>query len=272
MELKKITLTTPEHVSLNFNLAGLGSRAAAHMLDWLFLGLIYTGLMLSFIFFMARMDVFTYFNQYIGGYFTAFLVVISFILGWGYFALFEFFTSGRTPGKKLMGIRVIQDNGQSLTFLSALVRNLFRIIDFLPSFYLLGIILIFFQAKYQRIGDIAAGTIVVYQQTQRQKKAPALPGRKNGSNPQPNKQLLDEWSLKKFGPREWELLQTFMLRRSSLDANERTELTRKVAGILLPRAGIETGGRELAELETDLSDLYLQLQKEWEFGAGVSKT
>lgn len=261
MDLKKITLTTPEYVSLDFNLAGLGSRAAASLLDSLVLGLIYAVLVFILVFVLNNSSL--YFIRFTG-YFTALIIILLFLLGWGYFALFEFFSSGSTPGKRMLGIRVIQDNGRSLTFLSSMVRNLFRIIDFLPSFYLLGIILIFFHPRYQRIGDIAGGTVVIYQQSGRKKKTRPLTLEMNREMSQGINQI-DDWDLKKFGPREWELLHTYILRQTSLPAKEKALMTRKVAAILLPRLGIEPSGREIAELEMELSGLYLQLQKEWEY-------
>ncbi|MFK4996937.1 RDD family protein [Bacillus sp. N9] len=65
------------------------------------------------------------------------------MINWGYFIVFEFVSGGRTIGKRVIGIRVIQDNGHSITFLSSLIRNLLRVIDSLPTSYLLGMIMIF---------------------------------------------------------------------------------------------------------------------------------
>src|SRR5207249_7099636 len=89
-------------------------------------------------------------------------VVVLFVLTWGYFLLFEAFNDGRTPGKRLTGIRVVMDTGHRLTFTAAAVRNLVRVVDAQPLFsYLLGFGFVLFHPQNKRLGDIVAGTIVV---------------------------------------------------------------------------------------------------------------
>src|SRR5207244_1814355 len=81
---------------------------------------------------------------------------------WGYFLLFEALNGGRTPGKRLMGIRVVMDTGHPLTFTAAAVRNLVRIVDMQPLFtYQVGLAFVLFHAQNKRLGDIVAGTVVV---------------------------------------------------------------------------------------------------------------
>ena len=82
---------------------------------------------------------------------------------WGYFTLFEAFWNGQTPGKKLFKIRVIQDSGRQITFFESMIRNLIRIVDLLPSFYLVGIIAMACNRQHKRLGDLAAGTLVVHE-------------------------------------------------------------------------------------------------------------
>ena len=82
---------------------------------------------------------------------------------WGYFTLFEAFWNGQTPGKKLFKIRVIQDSGRQITFFEAMIRNLIRVIDMLPSFYLVGVIAMICNRGHKRLGDLAAGTLVVHE-------------------------------------------------------------------------------------------------------------
>ena len=260
MRLNKIQITTPEHVSLRMKVAGLGSRAAAHIVDWIILGIIY----LALLFLLAKTaDTNFIFADYISSYITAAIIILLFLTWWSYFVLFEFFASGRTPGKMLSGIRVIQDNGQSLTFLSSTIRNLFRIIDFLPLFYLLGILLIFFHPKHKRIGDLTAGTLVVYQRKFRSKANMTL---EKEIAKKANRTIeVDEWSLKKYGAREWDLLKTYIRRHSNLVTKERNEMTIQVADILLPLIGLETEGRPTEEIEADLFALYIKLREEWDY-------
>jgi len=257
MELNKIDLTTPEQVSLNFRLAGLGSRAAAYIIDWLILLVIFAAIIFMLVF-INKQDFYISFLHSISDYLVAVFILFISLIFWGYFVLFEYFSSGRTPGKMLCGIRVIQDNGHSLTFLSSTVRNLFRILD---VFFLLGIFMIFFHSRHKRLGDIAGGTIVIYQpKLQKLKKSLEKEIREKTES---GYTVWDEWAIKKFETRDWELLKTYILRRSSLNIQERSEMTKKVAAILLPRTGIDVEGKSPELLEQNLFHLYVRLSEEW---------
>lgn len=88
-------------------------------------------------------------------------LLIFFLLQWGYFAFFEAFNNGRTPGKHAARIHVIHRSGRAISFIEALARNLLRVIDYLPGFYAVGIVAIFLSRQNQRLGDMVAGTLVV---------------------------------------------------------------------------------------------------------------
>ena len=141
---------------MRFELAGVGSRVAAALLDlfilWLSLfGLLITSSWLDIVPRLAR------------GWVSAMLVLLLFLLFWGYFALFEALNGGRTPGKQALGIRVVMDTGRSVTAGAAVVRNLVRLLDcyfpFLP--FLPALVMMFVSRSNKRLGDMAAGTIVV---------------------------------------------------------------------------------------------------------------
>lgn len=267
MSLNHIHVATPEQVSLNFKIAGLGSRATANIIDWFILILINVGLSFSLVRISEELPNPVPLPSSVSSYVIATMMVLLFFLLWGYFVFFEYFGSGRTPGKMLVGIRVIQDNGQSLTFLSSAVRNLFRIIDFLPALFLLGILMIFVHSQHKRIGDLAAGTLVVYQRKSKQKKKnnPLEKEIEKRLNTHPISLNLDEWSKQKIGIREWELLNTYMLRRSALPLKEREQTTMQVAGILLPLLGVDAAYKPLEEIENYLFALYLQLREDWQY-------
>jgi uncharacterized RDD family membrane protein YckC len=92
-----------------------------------------------------------------GGFFLIFL----FIIEWLYPVLFEVYMRGQTPGKKLLKISVINDDLSPVTLGTSMVRNLLRTVDFLPLFYLAGLICMLSNRRFQRLGDIAAGTLVI---------------------------------------------------------------------------------------------------------------
>jgi len=151
---KRISVETPEHVILELELAGMGSRMAAGILD---LTLLVSLLMLISVV-LAAADAFVAFGNWAG----ASLIFLWFMSFWGYFALFEALSGGRTPGKRRLGIRVVMDTGHPLTFQGALVRNLVRLVDLQPlGTYGVGLLFVFFNRHHKRLGDTVAGTIVV---------------------------------------------------------------------------------------------------------------
>ncbi|MCZ6578839.1 MAG: RDD family protein [Gammaproteobacteria bacterium] len=90
-----------------------------------------------------------------------FWLILLFLVEWFYPVLFEVFRSGQTPGKKALGISVVQDDLTPVSFGTSLVRNLLRTADFLPFFYLFGLITMVSNSRFQRLGDLAAGTLVI---------------------------------------------------------------------------------------------------------------
>ncbi|MGB6159008.1 MAG: RDD family protein, partial [Acidobacteriaceae bacterium] len=93
------------------------------------------------------------------------IVLVVFLLRWGYYTVFEAFWNGQTPGKKLCKLRVIRDSGRQITFFESLTRNLIRVIDSLPGFYAIGIVTMLCNRRSKRLGDFAAGTLVVHERS-----------------------------------------------------------------------------------------------------------
>ena len=150
---------TPEHVDVQFELAGVGSRVAAGLLDFLLLVLGFFALGIGG-------------SALIGGlfsprgiaqsWFAAAMILLTFCFLWGYFALFEALNGGRTPGKQALGIRVVMDTGRPITPAAALIRNLVRVVDSLfPALFTPAVLSMFLHRSNKRPGDMAAGTIVV---------------------------------------------------------------------------------------------------------------
>ena len=145
---------------MQFELAGLGSRLAAGLLDLL---LLWLGLMALWIGGGAIVTSISSPHGTAQGWLTAGMILLTFCLIWGYFTLFEALNGGRTPGKQVLGIRVVMDTGRSITPPASLVRNLVRFIDcYFPALpFVPALVSIVLHRSNKRLGDMAAGTIVV---------------------------------------------------------------------------------------------------------------
>jgi len=148
-----LIVATPERVSFDYQVAGLGTRAIAQLIDLLI---------------VAAVEVAVLFFGFAAGSVTnsgtvslLIIIVFSFINVFGYFWVSEALWSGQTLGKKAFRLRAVGDRGEPLTFMQAGIRNIVRIVDFLPYGYGVGMIVLFANGKGKRLGDLAAGTIVV---------------------------------------------------------------------------------------------------------------
>src|SRR6188472_93494 len=145
---EQLTVSTPEQVAFNYEMAGIGTRFVASLLDHLILG---TAMVLVYCAVVALVPTLGA-GAFISGdesglsgiYFVlALLVIVEFVIFWGYFVLFELVWNGQTPGKRAGKLRVIRRDGQPVHAGEVMVRNLVRIIDFLPAFYGIGLITMF---------------------------------------------------------------------------------------------------------------------------------
>ncbi len=169
-----LIIETPERVPLEFALASIGNRFLAVAIDHF---IQYFSIFLIAWFFLS-----------IAGYSSsdvtdapdklltempkwtiAILIVVLFLIFAGYFIVFEWLWNGQTPGKRLLKLRVIREDGRPLTLWEAIARNLLRICDAVPGFvipvYSVGLVVIFMSGRDQRVGDIFAGTVVIRERT-----------------------------------------------------------------------------------------------------------
>ncbi|WP_455203326.1 RDD family protein [Kaarinaea lacus] len=142
------TFETPEGVDLHLRVAGPIVRSLAWSIDALIRVAVYIVLSI----------VLTLFGEFGKGV----LLLCIFLLEWFYPVFFEVLKNGATPGKKKMGIRVVNDNGTPVSWGTSITRNLLRTADFAPAFYGFGIIAMLLNSDFKRLGDMAAGTIVIY--------------------------------------------------------------------------------------------------------------
>lgn len=152
-------LETPENIDLDIHIAGPLVRAQAFVVDTLIKLLIQAAATIALFFF--------------GKTGTGMLLIFTFALEWFYPVLFEVLRHGQTPGKRVMQIAVVNDDNTPVGWSASIIRNFLRIVDFLPMNYVAGLVCMILNKDFKRIGDLAAGTVVIYRD--RKKPAPALP-------------------------------------------------------------------------------------------------
>jgi uncharacterized RDD family membrane protein YckC len=148
-----MVVATPERVAFEYRAAGPGSRFVAQVIDLVLLVIVLAIVIAA----AAAFGDLT--GQ--GGLALLLGILLGFVIVVGYFWTMEALWSGKTLGKYVMGLRVVGDLGEPITFTAASIRNLVRIVDFLPFFYALGLVVLFVNGRGKRLGDLAAGTIVV---------------------------------------------------------------------------------------------------------------
>ncbi len=163
MEQDRVVIETPEHVEFSYELAGLGSRFLALTVDFLLLMVAKAALALLVVYLSNALHiVWPALGEVAGMPLMSLIIVgVSGLSSLAYFTLFEAYWNGQTPGKRVGGMRVIKAGGGPIGLIESLTRNILRIPDFLPALYLLGGVFVFFTRDCQRVGDMAAGTIVV---------------------------------------------------------------------------------------------------------------
>ncbi|MDB4910031.1 MAG: protein of unknown function transrane, partial [Gemmatimonadetes bacterium] len=214
---RRVQIETPEQTVLSYTLAGVGSRAAAALVD-LFIILVFEVALslllseISSVFFGRASSV----QKMSSSWVVAVVGLIGFALMWGYYVFFEAIWDGQTPGKRWLSIRVVQDGGYSVSFGASAVRNLVRFVDIQPvPLYGVGLVSMTISRSGKRIGDIAAGTLVVHEQ--RALITTAVRGVPDAATtPAITSRLTED---------EFALLGRFVARRAQLDATMQASFT-----------------------------------------------
>ena len=218
-------VVTPEGVALELDVAGLGSRMIATMID----GLIQAALVLAVTFVLNALEV-------QGSAATVAWIVTGFLILWGYYFVFEGLWQGRTPGKRAQRLRVVRIDGHPMSGAQMFVRNLVRIVDFLPAYYAVGAVSMVLTRRSQRIGDLAAGTLVIRERRATVPEASADPPAYLGR--------LDAAGRTEA---QYQRIRSFLERRGALDAAARSDVALQVAGAIRPAVGPIPAGLSVEE-------------------------
>jgi uncharacterized RDD family membrane protein YckC len=263
LNFDNLSIDTPELVSIEMPLAGIGSRFIALLVDYLIWG---AGLIFLLLLALLVMPAMHAFNVKSAQWAEAIVIFLIFLFNWGYFTLFEAFWNGRTPGKRVARIRVIQRSGRPIGLLESMARNLVRYVDQIPFFYAVGVITMFVTRQHQRLGDLAAGTLVV------RDLDPESPGWPNtGSRtftaelftsvpgPEPHTAFtLPALGIAKLSAADLEVLEGFFARRLDMALDTRQALAHRIAAAVQAKSGLQVP--DGASVETFLEAAARQLR------------
>jgi uncharacterized RDD family membrane protein YckC len=236
---RTVTVTTPENVQVTYQVAGFASRFVATLIDLTIQLLL---LLLAVGIFNGVAAVGGTAGVGVGSIAYAFLFIAIFLIWFVYASFFELLWGGRTPGKRIMGLRVIRESGHPIDLISSAARNVLRFIDFgvipvspiLVLFGLPGLVSIFFSPTYKRIGDYAAGTLVIVE-------AGASPFAQQSVVP-PSAEVAGYLplirNLDRLTNEDYRLVRRFTARRAELDLNVQAALAERLARPLLDRLEI----------------------------------
>lgn len=241
----QLNIETPELVAIEMPLAGIGSRFIALLIDTLIWAGGFLVLGIAFWLFRPALEAFSTLSYQ---WSVAILTLVTFLLNWGYFTLFEALWNGRTPGKRVARIRVIQRSGRPIGIFESMARNFVRYIDQFPFFYAVGVIAMFSTRQHQRLGDLAAGTLVV---RDREQETPlwAETGARTltaslfarpAPEPVPSAGLsLPVSGVARLTSTDLEVLEGFFSRRIDLPSPTRQALAERIARAIQAKSGLE---------------------------------
>jgi uncharacterized RDD family membrane protein YckC len=242
----RVTVETPEQVELQLDLAGAGSRFLAILIDSLIQILILVPLAFGLAFTLAIPEM-------VG---LAVVLIIVVVFFWnGYFVLFEVLWHGQTPGKKAFHLRVVKDDGVPITALDALIRNVVRLVDFLPMGYMIGAVSVFLTRRHKRLGDFAAGTLVVKEGLAA--TSAGLEARASLVDREPECSLA---GIERLEGDEITFLKEFLARGERLPEESRRVVERNLAGRLREKVQVRSG--EEPSDRGFLEEVYLALTRE----------
>ncbi len=226
-------------------IAGIGSRFIAIIVDYLIWAVV---LGVAGIFGAVALASLSAFAKISANWVIGIVILLIFLVHWGYFTLFEAFGNGRTPGKRVAKIRVIHHSGRAISFVESLARNLVRFVDYLPSLYGVGMVAMFLSRQNQRLGDMVAGTLVV---RDREVESPhwgesgsrTITGPAFGLDvpiPAPHLSVvLPVPALARLSTADLQVLEGFFARRLDMELTTRAALAQRMAQALCAKSGLD---------------------------------
>jgi len=257
-----LSISTPENVAFGYDIAGIGSRFLAAVVDTLIIlvlqgvvNLTLLALVLSL--FRDRLD----FDNPAAGWLVAAFGLIAFAFFWGYYIFFEMLWNGQSPGKRWVGLRVIRTDGTPITLTESIVRNLVRIVDFLPAYYGVGVVTMFVNGQSRRLGDLAAGTLVVRDraavtlESLAARPTPPTPAPLPAADPAPPSLAAPAagWPVERLTGHDLEMAEDFLRRRAQL--SNRAALAQRIVQALLKQMNVPPGPLDERQAESIIAEI-----------------
>jgi uncharacterized RDD family membrane protein YckC len=251
-----LDIQTPENVAFGYQVAGIGSRFLATLVDTLLILILQIVVIMVLLLVLSAFDLL---GESITAWVFAVLGIVGFIFFWGYYIFFEMLWNGQTPGKRWVGLRVIRADGTPITLSESFIRNLTRLVDFLPAAYGLGIISMFLDKQSRRLGDLAAGTLVVHDRAPISIQSLAA-RRTTHLSIQGHKLIpLDGFPLERLTNDDLALIEDFLLRREQL--THRETLANQILNTLSTRLGLAAPSMNRTEAEEMLLTILYSVRR-----------
>jgi uncharacterized RDD family membrane protein YckC len=246
-----LQIDTPENVTFDYDVAGIGSRFLSALVDTLLMLLLQVIIFGTLFLVGVQLD--NLFSDSAPAWLIAILSLVAFVFFWGYYIFFEILWNGQTPGKRWVGLRVIRLDGMPVTAAEVVIRNLVRLIDLMPTAYGVGVVTMFVNEKSRRLGDLAAGTVVVHD---RSVNTLSELGRKSNSleTLQARVPVPEGFPLERLKERDIEIIEGYLQRRHQLPNRE--ELSLQILNSLYTRVGLSAVLSQTGSADEVLAAIY----------------
>jgi len=244
-----LDIQTPENVAFGYQVAGLGSRFIATLVDTTIIILLQVVVVVVASLIIAAVSSVAYSDE-LSGWVIAILGLIASLFSWGYYVFFEMLWNGQSPGKRWVGLRVIRADGTPITLSESLIRNLARLVDFLPAAYGVGIVTMFIDKQSRRLGDLAASTLVVQDRAPISIQSLSVKRTVNLGMQSLTKVSLEGFPVERLSNDDLSLIEDFLLRRDQL--THRASLAVQILNTLHQRLGLPLPAIDRLEAEDTL--------------------
>jgi len=255
-----LDINTPENVAFGYRVAGIGSRFLATLTDTILITLLQVIVYITYYVTLRSLDIDPFGSG--SAWVAAIMGLVIFLFYWGYYVFFEMLWNGQTPGKRWTGLRVIRTDGTPITLSESFIRNLTRIVDFLPAAYGVGIVTMFIDKRSRRLGDLAAGTLVVYDRAPITIQELSVKRTVNLGMQGLMKISIEGFPVERLTNDDLGLIEDFLIRRDQL--THRDTLAIQILNTLHSRLGLPLPTMSRLEAEDTLVAIMQAMQKRME--------